>query len=704
MQNTRLNFQRVVIANRGEIACRVMKTAKAMGLTTIAVYSEPDRQAKHVREADIAIGLGGIRAADSYLRIEAIIKAAKASGAQAIHPGYGFLSENAEFADEVAKAGLLFIGPPAAAMRSMGLKDAAKALMQKAGVAVVPGYHGDRQDVDFLAAEAMKIGYPIMIKARAGGGGKGMRKLDDPAQFSENFMAAGREALASFGDGRVLIEKYIENPRHIEMQIFADNHGNVVHLWERDCSLQRRHQKVIEEAPAPLMTDEVRDVMGQAAVAAAKAIDYRGAGTIEFIVDGSHGVNKDGFWFMEMNTRLQVEHPVTEAIMGVDLVEWQFRIANGEPLPLSQAEIKAKGHAVEARLYAEDPAKGFLPSIGTIHRLELPPHQDFSWSQSANWLRIDSGVTKGAEISPYYDPMLAKIIAMAPSRDLAFSRLAQGLRQMKLLGLTTNQDFLARLCEDEDVQQGLVNTNLIAHKADKLCFPPPPPSEAIILAAMVALGCLPHYPNSNLYPPSSPSPWQELSHWRSFGVNVQTIMLNFAQRLPEENDNLDYHIELRLPYSVANHHQNFLHATINQSQSLSFQIELNADQRDAWQIMIDNQISVFHFYQPKSQTLVTIGDSQGHVWTFNWSDPLSDQDLDSQEGGQNQLIAPMPGLVKMVKAQQGQRLTKGQIVLVLEAMKMEHSLCVKQDCEISDLLVKEGDQVTDGQVLAKLSH
>ncbi|HSO48075.1 MAG TPA: biotin carboxylase N-terminal domain-containing protein, partial [Rhizobiaceae bacterium] len=431
-------FTRILIANRGEIACRVIRTARRMGISTVAVYSDADAKAMHVRMADEAVRIGPPPAAESYLDIDAIIEAAKRTGAQAIHPGYGFLSENPDFVEAVEAAGLVFIGPSAASIRAMGLKDAAKRLMEKAGVPVVPGYHGEAQELLILAGKANEIGFPVLIKARAGGGGKGMRLVEKPEDFREALASARREAKAAFGDDRVLVEKYIEKPRHIEVQVFGDNHGNVVHLFERDCSLQRRHQKVIEEAPAPGMTGEMRAAMTDAAVKAAQAINYSGAGTIEFIVDGSNGLRPDGFWFMEMNTRLQVEHPVTEMITGLDLVEWQLRVAAGERLPRTQHEIELCGHAVEARIYAEDASRGFLPAIGTLHHLRFP-----------KGLRVDSGVAEGDAIEPWYDPMIAKVISQAPDRAGALAMLADGLEATQIAGCVTNTAFLARLARHD---------------------------------------------------------------------------------------------------------------------------------------------------------------------------------------------------------------------------------------------------------------
>jgi len=441
----------LLIANRGEIAVRVIRTASSMGIRTVAVYSDADANALHVKSADLAIHIGAAHPSKSYLNMSAIIDAAKQTGADAIHPGYGFLSENPDFAQRCTDEGIVFVGPSAQAMRAMGLKDSAKALMEKAGVPVVPGFHGDNQEAAFLAEQAEHIGYPVLIKACAGGGGKGMRKVDEPEQFMVALEGAQREAESSFGDASVLIEKYIEHPRHIEVQVFGDQYGQCVHLFERDCSLQRRHQKVIEEAPAPHMTPELRDAMTKAAIRTAESINYVGAGTVEFIVDASGPLRTDGFWFMEMNTRLQVEHPVTEAVTGIDLVQWQILVASGHRLPASQSDIKLQGHCVEARLYAEDVGAGFLPATGTLHRFALEDQLG----------RVDTGVAQGDVVQPFYDPMLAKLIASAPDRTSAFRRLHRMLDRSVVLGVTTNRAFLATLCTNDDVLAGLVQTNFI---------------------------------------------------------------------------------------------------------------------------------------------------------------------------------------------------------------------------------------------------
>ncbi len=455
-------FKKILIANRGEIARRIIRTAKRMNVQTVAVYSEADARAAFVREADRAVLIGPAAASDSYLRGDRIIAVAIECGAQAIHPGYGFLSENAEFAEACEAAGLVFIGPRPDAIRAMALKGAAKALMTAAGVPVTPGYHGDDQNTDHLASEAARIGYPVLIKAVAGGGGKGMRRVDRAEDFADALVSAQREGLNAFSDPRVLIEKYLEVPRHIEIQLFADEHGHVVHLFERDCSLQRRHQKVIEEAPAPNLPEAMRQAMGQAAVRAAEAIHYRGAGTVEFIVDVSKGIEGAPFYFMEMNTRLQVEHPVTEAITGLDLVEWQLRVAAGEVLPKTQAELTLTGHAIEARLYAEDPQNDFLPATGTLDRLEFPATA-----------RIESAVEEGDAVSPFYDPMIAKIIVHGRDRKQALSRMREALIETKLRGLATNLGFLRRVVSDEAFAAAAIDTGFIARHQDRLLMPWP---------------------------------------------------------------------------------------------------------------------------------------------------------------------------------------------------------------------------------------
>ncbi len=500
-------IESLLIANRGEIARRIIRTARRLGIRTIAVHSDVDAQMPFVREADQAVCIGTAPARDSYLRQDRLLEAARETGAEAIHPGYGFLSENAEFAEAVVAAGLVWVGAPPAAIRAMGLKDAAKARMIAAGVPVTPGYLGEDQNPARLQAEADAIGYPVLIKAVAGGGGKGMRKVDDAGQFAEMLASCQREAAAAFGDDRVLIEKYILSPRHIEVQVFGDTHGQVVHLFERDCSLQRRHQKVIEEAPAPGMDAATREAICSAAVKAAQAVDYVGAGTIEFIADGSEGLRADRIWFMEMNTRLQVEHPVTEAITGQDLVEWQLRVASGEPLPKSQDELAINGWAMEARLYAENPATGFLPSTGPLDRLRFPRDA-----------RIDSGVEEGGAVTPYYDPMIAKIIVAAETRTAAAAKLSRACAAVEVWPVRTNAAFLARAAADPDFVAGRIDTGFIERHADRL-IPSPEPSAAVLQAAAAAI-----------VPPPANDPWSALSGFRANAPSARQVEVEVADK------------------------------------------------------------------------------------------------------------------------------------------------------------------------------
>ena len=520
-------FTKILIANRGEIACRVAATARRMGIRTVAVYSEADANAKHVAVCDEAVLIGPAAAKESYLKGDAIIAVALATGAQAIHPGYGFLSENAEFADAVAAAGLVFIGPPAASMRAMGSKSAAKTLMESASVPLVPGYHGESQDPDLLQREADRIGYPVLLKASAGGGGKGMRVVERSEDFAAALASCKREAISSFGDDKVLAEKYLQRPRHIEIQVFADSHGNCVYLHERDCSVQRRHQKVLEEAPAPGMPPERRAAMGEAAVAAAKAVGYVGAGTVEFIA------NQDGsFYFMEMNTRLQVEHPVTEMITGTDLVEWQLRVAAGQPLPLRQDQLKIHGHAIEARIYAENPEKGFLPSIGTLRHMDTPDAVSFELGSASvstpAAVRIDSGVREGDAISPFYDPMIAKLIVWGADRTQALARMSQALAEFQIVGLATNIAFLKRLVEGSAFASADLDTGLIERNGATL-FPPaePAPPGALALAAMALVGG---------EHTGSTDPWANVSGWRLNG--------DYQRQLAFSDEHQDYAVAL----------------------------------------------------------------------------------------------------------------------------------------------------------------
>ncbi|WP_274629509.1 acetyl/propionyl/methylcrotonyl-CoA carboxylase subunit alpha [Arvimicrobium flavum] len=629
-------FSKILIANRGEIAVRIVRTARRMGIATVAVYSDADAKALHVAEADEAVHIGPSPVADSYLRADRIIAAALATGAEAIHPGYGFLSENPDFVDQVTAAGLVFIGPSAAAIRAMGLKDAAKRLMEEAGVPVVPGYHGEAQDDGLLAGKAAEIGYPVLIKARAGGGGKGMRRVDRTDDFAEALAGARREAKGAFGDDSVLVEKYVEKPRHIEVQVFGDNHGDAVHLFERDCSAQRRHQKVIEEAPAPGMTMEMRRAMTEAAVTAAKAIAYSGAGTIEFIVDASEGLRPDRFWFMEMNTRLQVEHPVTEMVTGVDLVEWQLRVAYGERLPKTQEEIALNGHAFEARVYAEDASKGFLPAIGTLHHLSFPID-----SARGTTMRIETGVRAGDSISPFYDPMIAKMVVHGPDRRQALNGLAEALAGVQVAGSVTNVGFLHALATDADFAAGDVDTGLIGRKQEALTTVDRPSQHAISQAMLAAA----QFGNAQ----ADGDPWGALAGYAHFHPIARKVTLGFGE-----------------------------------------------EKLDA-QLTYDGKPSSNAALWPGHVTVF----ERGNAFTFSIPDPFAEAaEAGSAHGS---MRAPMPGLVKIVRAAAGDTVAKGQPLLVLEAMKMEHTIAAAHDGVIAEIAAN-GSQVTEGTVLVRFAE
>ncbi|MDV4143898.1 acetyl/propionyl/methylcrotonyl-CoA carboxylase subunit alpha [Shimia sp. FJ5] len=640
-------FNKILIANRGEIACRVMETARSMGVKTVAVYSDADAEAKHVAMADEAVHIGGAAPAESYLKGDVIIAAAKETGAEAIHPGYGFLSENPDFVDAVEKAGLVFIGPSAEAIRKMGLKDAAKALMEEAGVPVVPGYHGDNQDAAFLAEQAGKIGYPVLIKAVAGGGGKGMRLVEDAKDFADALASAQGEATTAFGNPDVLIEKYVTQPRHIEVQVFGDG-THAVHLFERDCSLQRRHQKVIEEAPAPGMSLEVREAMGQAGVRAAEAIGYKGAGTVEFIVDGSDGLRTDGFWFMEMNTRLQVEHPVTEAITGVDLVEWQLRVAAGESLPAAQDELAIYGHSFEVRLYAEDVPKGFLPATGTLSHLQFP-----------DGARSDSGVRSGDTISPFYDPMIAKIITHGPTRAVALSRMKTALSETQVGGTVTNLAFLGALCGHEGFAAGEVDTGLIARDLDSLVQDITPNAAQVAWAGMAALGLdtlAPVEGGFTLWAPLARA--VKMSHGEEvFDVKVMMDGAHRAEVLVGE--------------------------TTVKAERIGGGWHFDG-KRAAPVVVKGGKVSLFANYGIE----------------FDVVDPL--QVAAEAGAGGNVIAAPMPGLVKAIFAEAGQEVKEGDRLAILEAMKMEHSLLAVRDGVVAEVLAHAGDQVQEGAALIQL--
>ncbi|MDA0339325.1 MAG: acetyl/propionyl/methylcrotonyl-CoA carboxylase subunit alpha [Proteobacteria bacterium] len=662
-------FSSLLIANRGEIACRIIRTAKRMGLRTIAVYSDADADAPHTKLADEALHIGPSPAAESYLKIDRIIEAAKRSGAEAIHPGYGFLSENADFADACLATGIIFVGPPADAIRQMGHKSTAKALMVMANVPVVPGYHGEDQSEETLVLAAADVGYPVLIKAAAGGGGKGMRRVDDSEKFTKELKAARREAMSAFGDDHVLIEKFVTKPRHIEVQVFADGHGNAVHLFERDCSVQRRHQKVIEEAPAPGMPDTVRETMGHAAVAAAKAINYQGAGTVEFIVDGSKGLGEAAFYFMEMNTRLQVEHPVTELITGLDLVEWQLRVASGEPLPKAQNELSINGHAVEARLYAENPAKNFFPQTGTLTRLRFPPEGPH--------VRVDSGVEEGQEIPIFYDPMIAKVVAWDETREQAINRLETALRQTRLAGVNTNLAFLAAVAEHAAFRAGDVDTGFIeTHKADLI--PEAGLASAEILAAAV-LAQVAERGGAPAHTGDPYSPWDCANGWR---MNLPGA---------EPFDFLDGDTARR----VILHHGKY-----------GLSLEIEGDVHPASYALEDN--GDLSFVLGGTRQIVHVVDegdavtvlARGYAHRLERIDPsLSADDMD-QAGGD--IKAPLPGKITVVMVLQGDAVAKNQPLMTLEAMKMEHTMLATRDGTVTTLNIGPGDQVAEGTLLVSI--
>jgi 3-methylcrotonyl-CoA carboxylase alpha subunit len=647
----------LLIANRGEIACRIIRTARRLGIRTIAVFSEADAGALFVGMADEAHLIGPAPARESYLVAERIIEVAKRTGAEAIHPGYGFLSENADFARACAGSGLIFVGPPPSAIEAMGLKDAAKALVAKAGVPVVPGYHGARQEAEFLAAEAARIGYPVLIKAVAGGGGKGMRRVEEPENFIASLESCQREAASSFGDPRVLVEKYILQPRHVEIQVFADGHGNVVHLFERDCSLQRRHQKVIEEAPAPGMPPAMRAAMGRAAVEAARAVGYAGAGTVEFIADGREGLQADRFYFMEMNTRLQVEHPVTEAITGLDLVELQLKVASGERLPFTQDDLAIDGHAVEARLYAEDPEKGFLPSSGRLWALRLP---------EGAGIRVDTGVTEGDSVKPFYDPMIAKIIAHGATRDEALDRLSAALSETIVAGPKSNTAFLRALCDAPGFRHvssgasafdtGFIDRNLAALGAQAQ-----PRDDAAVAAAALALADARRDAASVAAAHRGAGAIAAFDHADGFSLMPRPASLlplivegeRVNARLSWDSDGGAVHLPDARPI---------------------------ADDTDVW-------------LASAGDAIIAIRDGrQTHVSLF---DPFA-VDLDEATGGGAVVKAPMHGKLIAVFVAAGDRVAKGQRLAIVEAMKMEHVLTAARDGVVAEIAAMPGAQVAEG--------
>ncbi|MBC7376351.1 MAG: acetyl/propionyl/methylcrotonyl-CoA carboxylase subunit alpha [Burkholderiaceae bacterium] len=664
-------FKKILIANRGEIACRVAATARRMAIKTVAVYSDADAGAKHVNVCDEAIHLGGSAPKDSYLRWEKIIAAAKATGAQAIHPGYGFLSENEEFAQACADAGLVFIGPPPSAIKAMGLKAESKQLMEKAGVPLVPGYHGAGQDPDMLHKEADRIGYPVLIKASAGGGGKGMRAVDKTADFAAALASCKREAINSFGDDAVLIEKYVQRPRHIEIQVFGDSQGNYVYLFERDCSVQRRHQKVLEEAPAPGMTEAFRQQMGEAAVAAARAVKYVGAGTVEFIVEQKPG-GEMTFFFMEMNTRLQVEHPVTEAITGQDLVEWQLRVAFGEKLPLAQDALRNHGHATEARICAENPDNNFLPATGTLHVYDKPPCTAFECADEG--VRIDDGVRQGDAISPYYDSMIAKLIVHGKTREEALARLDAALAQTRIVGLNTNVQFLRHVVKSRSFAEADLDTALIPRE-EAVLFRQEPVGQVFAVAAAVAHTLLREKALE------TNDPFSKRDGWRSHALNVRRFQFEFHGEPATAELTYLHDGALRL-------------STGETAGTLVFAAETGQDV--TVQFGGERQIATLHQRGDVVHVFTAVGATQITV-----IDLLAHAGDSAGEAGR--LTAPMPGKVVSFAVKAGDKVSKGQALAVMDAMKMEHTIAAPMDGTVAELLYSPGDQVTEGAELLKLT-
>ena len=658
-------FKKLLIANRGEIACRVATTARRLGIKTVAVYSEADAMARHVTMCDESVALHGATTAETYLNISRIIAAAKATGAEAIHPGYGFLSENELFAQACAQENIVFIGPPASAIRAMGSKSAAKTLMEKASVPLVPGYHGENQDTAFLHQQSDSIGYPVLLKASAGGGGKGMRIVERSEDFTAALSSCQREAKASFGDERVLIEKYLTRPRHIEIQIFADTQGNCVSLFERDCSVQRRHQKVLEEAPAPGMSVERREAMGKAAVEAARAVGYVGAGTVEFIV------NQDGsFYFMEMNTRLQVEHPVTEMITGIDLVEWQCRVAYGEQLPKLQHELTLHGHAIEARIYAENPEKGFLPSIGKLIHLRTPAAAEFTRDAD---VRIDAGVIEGDLITAHYDPMIAKLIVWGDDRSQALTRMSAALAECEVVGPSTNIAFLGRLIASHPFSTADLDTGLIERYYDELFPVAPMPSLSSLCLAAVMLTLDECAVSAD--PWSQPTAWRMNSHL-SRELSFSDASGEHALTMNYEHDTLVFRSG-DAEYVV----------TDSQRHGTQLSINMSGERKSAHVVRIDELFHVFY---------------EGHHWQLLWRDPIAHAGEQESEAGW--LTAPMPGKIVSLLVAAGIVVDKGTPLLIMEAMKMEHTISAPSKGSVAELLYAVGDQVAEGAQLLTFIH
>ena len=663
-------FESLLIANRGEIACRIIETAQRLGIRTIAIYSDADASARHVKMADQACWIGPSAAAQSYLDVDKVLAVAKETGAEAVHPGYGFLSENAGFAEACLAAGIVFVGPPANAIRAMGEKHAAKALMVEAEVPVVPGYHGDDQDDRILSDAAADIGYPVLIKATSGGGGKGMRRVDKADDFDAALAGARREGTASFGDDRVLIEKYLEVPRHIEVQVFADGHGNAVHLFERDCSLQRRHQKVIEEAPAPGLTPERRAEMGDAAVKAALAVDYQGAGTVEFIVDVAKGLGDAPFYFMEMNTRLQVEHPVTEMITGVDLVEWQLIVASGDPLPMDQVDLEIDGHAFEVRLYAENPAKNFMPATGTLSRLRF--------AEEMENVRIDTGVEQGDVVTPFYDPMIAKLIVWDNNRDQALRRLQISLRQTEIVGVTTNLNFLGRIAANRHFADAELDTGFIErHQADLLPAAESTPQHVLALAALaVLLERADDADDAAWTSADHSSPWHSVAGWRLNDDGHDEIKFIDGGEL----------VAVPVQYVADGFNLTLADAVVHASG------ERLADERLV--ARLDGARSTVTAIHDADTVTVIEG---GVTYALGFFDPLTAAE-DVEDAGSG-VVAPLPGKVIALLSEAGAVVEKGTALMIVEAMKMEHTITAPATGRIAAYRYAEGDAVDEGALL-----
>jgi len=664
-------LRKILIANRGEIACRVIKTARRMGIQTVAVYSDADANALHVKSADEAYHIGAPAPKDSYLRTDRLLDVIAQSGADAVHPGYGFLSENAGFADALEKAGCVFVGPPASAIRAMGSKSEAKKIMGKAGVPLVPGYHGADQEPDFLAAEAEKIGYPVLIKASAGGGGKGMRAVETAADFKDALISCKREAQSSFGDDHCLIEKLIVTPRHVEIQVFADSHGNAVYLFERDCSLQRRHQKVIEEAPAPNMGEELRAQMGKAAVDAAKAIGYQGAGTVEFLLDAS-----GAFYFMEMNTRLQVEHPVTEKITGEDLVEWQLRVADGERLPKSQDELTINGHAFEVRIYAEDPQNDFLPATGKLVHMRMPRESDH--------VRVDTGVYEGGEVSIHYDPMIAKLITWDVDRTSALRRMASALNDVQIVGVTTNTGFLGNIARHPAFEAGEVETGFIPMYHDDLIpAPTTPDNEALAFATLEVLRARDAEAASYAAQSNDPySPWHSTAGFRLNDDNHHNLILR------HDGDDIAIKVHYRdHGYVMDMPDGSAIIASAESDQGGAILASLNNVRKRATVLRDGNRLTIFR---------------DGRTDRLEIFDPLAA--AGAAEGTGGGLTAPMPGKIIAVMAKAGQAVTAGDKLVVMEAMKMEHTISAPVTGTVKEVFFDVGDQVADSAELIAIEE